>query len=124
MARAIKLKFYDKTYIIEYANRNEVREYLLQLKQYLKSLKNILKKKDIKEEKDYSTIMDTVKILIKAGLIEHHKNDMPSDSDIDRWILSIPDTEKFFHTLMSMMTTVMEETGNDRKNTSWEVEEN
>ena len=124
MARTIKLKFYDKTYTIEYANRSEVKEYFTELKKYLDSLKKIEKKEEVEQSEALETGMGTLRVLIKAGLVEHHKDEMPSDQDVDRWISSMPNTDKFFSTLMSMIQDVTNEMGEDRKNTSWEVEEN
>ena len=103
MARTIKLKFYDKTYIIEYANRNEVREYFAKLKDFMPQLTDISKGKQTENSEVLKTGMSTLRILIKAGLLEHHQDDMPSDKDVDRWVSSMPNTEKFFSTLMSMI---------------------
>ena len=107
----IKLKFYDKTYIIEYANRIEVKEYFAQLSK--------LSKKD-----DIESSIKALVILLKAGLVEHHKNDMPSDKDLEIWATSIPNTQKFYETLMSMVQDVVSLIEDDTKNLKWEVENN
>lgn len=110
MAR-IKLKFHDKTYIIEYANRIEVKQYFGQLTK-IKS-----KKKD-----DIESGVKQLVLLIKAGLVEHHKDDMPSNEEIERWATSMPDAKKFFDKLMSMVQEVVSLIDDDTKNLSWEVE--
>lgn len=110
MAR-IKLKFHDKTYIIEYANRIEVKQYFAELTQ--------LKDED---EKDIASGVKKLVLLIKAGLVEHHKDDMPSDEEIERWATSMPDAKKFFDKLMSMVQEVVSLIDDDTKNLSWEVE--
>jgi len=107
----IKLKFYDKTYIIEYANRIEVKEYFAQLSK--------LSKKD-----DIESSVKALVILLKAGLVEHHKNDMPSDKDLEIWATSIPNTQKFYEQLMSMVQDVVSLIEDDTKNLKWEVENN
>lgn len=111
MAR-IKLQFYDKTYTIEYANRSEVKEYFAQLQPL------------IGQEENAKNSIKALTILIKAGLVEHHENDMPSDADIDRWITSIPNPDEFYKKLMSMVQLVINSIDSDSKNLKWEVEEN
>ena len=114
MAR-IKLKFYDKTYIIEYANRLEVKEYFAELK----NLKKLAKGKDIDVESGISAL----KILVKAGLVEHHKDEMPSDQEIERWLTVLPNQKAFYEKLMSMIQEVVNAIESDTKNVSWEVEQ-
>jgi len=104
----IKLKFYDKTYIIEFANRIEVKEYFAELSK-------------IKEEDDEYNIKKIV-LLLKAGLVEHHSNEMPSDNDLERWITSMPNAEDFYKKLASMVQDVVGLIEKDTKNLSWEVE--
>lgn len=110
MAR-IKLKFHDKTYIIEYANRIEVKQYFAELTQ--------LKDDD---EKDIASGVKKLVLLIKAGLVEHHKNEMPSDDEIERWATSMPNAKAFYEKLMSMVQEVVSLIDDDTKNLSWEVE--
>lgn len=110
MAR-IKLSFYDKTYIIEYANRIEVKEYFAQLTK-------------LKGEDDVEKGIKALVILLKAGLVEHHSKDMPSDKDLERWATSMPNTEKFFEKLMSMVQEVVNAIEQDTKNLKWEEVEN
>ena len=109
MARKIKLQFYDKTYTIEYANRIEVKEYFAQLS-------------EIKDDKTIESSMKALIILLKAGLIEHHEKEMPSDKDIERWATSMPNAQKFYKTLMSMVQEVVSAIDSDTKNLKWEVE--
>ena len=109
MARKIKLQFYDKTYTIEYANRIEVKEYFAQLS-------------EIKDDKTIESSMKALVILLKAGLIEHHEKEMPSDKDIERWATSMPNAQKFYETLMSMVQEVVSAIDSDKKNLKWEVE--
>ena len=124
MARKIKLDFYNKQFVIEYANRSEVKEYFANLKQYKKNIDKIINDKNISEKETIETGYGALRILIKAGLVEHHANEMPSDSDIDRWISSMPNAKQFFEKLISMIQEVMSEIGEDRKNIKWEVEDN
>ena len=107
----IKLKFYDKTYTIEYANRIEVKEYFAQLSK-------------IKGKEDIETSMRALVLLLKAGLVEHHKEEMPSDEELERWATSIPNAEQFYEKLMSMVQEVITSMDKDTKNLKWEVEEN
>ena len=124
MAKKINLTFHGKTYIIEYANRTEVLEYFKDLK--------ALSEKVVKDNKDETVDIsnldiengvDAFKILLKAGLIEHHKDDMPSDKEIEEWILSIPNSQKFFEHLVSMVQDVLNTIEDNSKNISWEVVE-
>lgn len=110
MAR-IKLSFYDKDYIIEYANRIEVKEYFSQLSK-------------IEQKEDVANGVKALVILIKAGLVEHHSNDMPSDKDIERWATSMPNPKEFYEMLMSMIQDVVSLIEKDTKNLKWEVVEN
>lgn len=110
MAKKIKLQFYDKTYTIEYANRIEVKEYFAKLG-------------NIKNDESIENGLKALVILLKAGLIEHHKDNMPSDSDLERWATSIPNADKFYKTLMSMVQEVISVISDDTKNLKWEVEE-
>lgn len=104
----IKLKFYDKTYIIEYANRLEVKSYFAELSK-------------IKDTKDFENGIKALVLLVKAGLVEHHKNDMPSDSELENWVVSIPNAQQFYDKLMSMVQEVVSVIENDTKNLNWEV---
>ena len=104
----IKLKFYDKEYIIEFANRIEVKEYFAQLEK--------LDKKETIENGIKASV-----ILIKAGLVEHHKNDMPSDAELEKWATSVPNIKEFYEKLMSMVQEVVSLINNDTKNLKWEV---
>jgi len=110
MARKIRLQFYDKTYTIEYANRIEVKEYFTQLSKI---------KNDGKIENGIKSLV----ILLKAGLVKHHKSEMPSDEEIERWATSIPNAELFYETLMEMVQEVVSVIDGDTKNLKWEVEE-
>lgn len=109
MAR-IKLSFYDKDYIIEFANRIEVKEYFAQLSTLEKS-------------NDVNDGIKALVILLKAGLVEHHKNEMPSDEQLERWATSMPNAKKFYEKLMSMVQEVVSVIEQDTKNLKWEVEE-
>ena len=109
MAKKIKLQFYDKTYTIEYANRIEVKEYFAQLGK--------VEKKDTIENGIRALVL-----LLKAGLVEHHKEEMPSDKELERWATSIPNTKEFYETLMSMVQEVISVIDKDTKNLKWEVE--
>lgn len=121
MAR-IKLKFYDKEYIIEYKNRDEVKAYFVDLQELYDKLEKIDPDKNVK---DYVLVSSkALEILIKAGLVEHHKDNMPSDEDIKRWITTIPNATAFYEKLMSMIQEVVSSVEEDAKNLSWEVEEN
>lgn len=110
MAKRIKLSFYDKEYIIEYANRFEVKE-------YFGKLKVVEKNNEVKNG------IQALCILLKAGLVEHHLNDMPSDNDLERWATSIPNAKEFYDYLMSMVQEVVSVIENDTKNLKWEVVE-
>ena len=133
MAR-IKLKFYDKEYIIEYKNREEVKAYFVDFVTLAEKLEKIEKKlkKTNKNSQEYSKIsadyvnisLKTLSMLIKAGLIEHHKDDMPSDESITAWVSIIPNGKEFYKKLMSMVQDVVSSVEQDRKNLNWEVEEN
>lgn len=107
----IKLKFYDKEYIIEYANRIEVKEYFGELSK-------------IKEKEDVKQGIKALVLLLKAGLVEHHLNEMPSDEELERWATSMPNAKEFYEKLMSMVQDVVSLIENDTKNLKWEVEEN
>lgn len=107
----IKLKFHDKTYIIEYANRFEVKQYFAELSK-------------LSNKKDLASGVKALSLLIKAGLVEHHEKDMPSDKQIEVWATSIPNSEKFYEKLMSMVQAVVQEIDDDTKNLNWEVVEN
>ena len=107
----IKLKFYDKEYIIEYANRIEVKQYFAELDK-------------VKDKDDIKSNVQALVLLIKAGLVEHHLNDMPTDEQLEVWATSLPNAEKFYEKLMSMVQDVVALIENDTKNISWEVEEN
>lgn len=104
----IKLKFKDKEYIIEYANRIEVKDYFAQLSK--------LKGKD-----DYKSGIKALVLLLKAGLVEHHESEMPSDRDLENWATSIPNADKFYEKLMSMVQEVLNTIEQDTKNLNWEV---
>ena len=104
----IKLKFYDKEYIIEYANRIEVKQYFAQLMPY-------------KDKEDFQSSVKALVLLIKAGLVEHHSNDMPSDEDLENWATIMPNAEEFYAKLMSMIKEVVNVIENDTKNLKWEV---
>ena len=104
----IELKFYDKTYIIEYANRFEVKAYFQELA-------------NLKEKDETKKVIKELVILLKAGLVEHHLNNMPSDNDILNWATSIPNAQKFYEKLMSMVQEVISLIENDTKNLNWEV---
>lgn len=107
----IKLKFYDKEYIIEYANRIEVKEYFGELSK-------------LKEKEDVKQGIKALVLLLKAGLVEHHSNEMPSDEELERWATSMPNAKEFYKKLMSMVQDVVSLIENDTKNLKWEVEEN
>ena len=107
----IKLKFYDKEYIIEYANRIEVKEYFGELSK-------------LKEKEDVKQGIKALVLLLKAGLVEHHLNEMPSDEELERWATSMPNAKEFYEKLMSMVQDVVSLIENDTKNLKWEVEEN
>ena len=121
MAR-IKLKFYDKEYIIEYKNREEVKAYFAHLKELYPTLEKIDVKKEPEKYVDIST--KALVLLIKAGLVEHHENEMPSDDVIANWSTTIPNANEFYKMLMSMVQDVVNSVEQDAKNLSWEVEEN
>lgn len=106
----IKLKFYDKTYIIEFANRAVVKNYFAELSK----IEN--------EDDDFEKGIKALVLLLKAGLVKHHKEDMPSDEELERWATSIPNAKEFYEKLMSMVQEVVSLVDKDRKNTSWEVE--
>lgn len=108
MGRKIKLQFKDKTYIIEYANRLEVKKYFVQL--------NELNGKD-----DFESGVKALVLLVKAGLVAHHSNEMPSDEDLENWVISIPNANKFYEQLMSMVQDVISTIESDTKNLNWEV---
>lgn len=128
MARRIELSFNDKKkYIIEYTNRAEVLDYFKQLSlvggkmlKEEKATKN--KKKDIN---DFNIIdgMTTLVLLIKAGLVEHHKDEMPSDNVITSWVFAMPKANEFYETLMSMVQEVINSIDGETKNMKWEVVE-
>lgn len=105
----IKLKFYDKTYVIEFANRIEVKEYFAQVSK-------------IKGESEMENSIKALVLLLKAGLVEHHKHEMPSDEELERWATSMPNAEQFYQKLMSMVQEVINSMDNDTKNLKWEVE--
>ena len=107
----IKLKFYDKEYIIEYANRIEVKEYFGELSK-------------IKDKEEVKQGIKALVLLLKAGLVEHHSNEMPSDKELERWATSMPNAKEFYEKLMSMVQDVVSLIENDTKNLKWEVEEN
>lgn len=108
MGRQIKLSFYDKTYIVEYANRIEVKNYFAQLSEF-------------KDKNDFDSGVKALVLLLKAGLIAHHKDEMPSDKDLENWITIMPNADKFYETLMSMVQEVISVIDNDTKNLKWEV---
>ena len=110
MARKIKLQFYDKTYTIEYANRIEVKEYFSKLS-------------EVKNDDNIENGIKALVILLKAGLVEHHKSEMPSDKELERWATAIPNAELFYKTLMGMVQEVISVIDGDTKNLKWEVEE-
>lgn len=122
MAR-IKLKFYDKEYIIEYKNRSQVKEYFADLEAIVKEADALAKDKNVDDKQKANVSLKGLVILIKAGLVEHHADDMPSDEDIDKWTTSIPNTKAFYEKLMSMIQEVIDAIDNDTKNLNWEVEE-
>lgn len=122
MARKIKLHFRDKTYIIEYSNRSEVLGYFSELNKLSSKVMEDNGKVDV-ENLDVEGSLDALKLLLKAGLVEHHKDDMPSDKDLENWVLIIPNATKFYETLMSMVQDVISTIEDDTKNVSWEVEE-
>lgn len=133
MAKRIKLHFNDnKEYIIEYTNRAEVLDYFKQLSlvggKMLKEEKKATKGKDKKDKKDINDFnivdgMTTLVLLIKAGLVEHHKDEMPSDKVITSWVFAMPKTNEFYETLMSMVQEVINSIKGETKNMTWEVEE-
>jgi len=118
MAR-IKLKFYDKEYIIEYKNRDEVKNYFVDLDKLLKQIDKL----EETSNEYVDTSLKAIGLLIKAGLVEHHKDDMPSDSDIEKWVMAIPNPTEFFNKLMSLVQGVVSSVEQDAKNLTWEVEE-
>ena len=120
MAR-IKLKFYDKEYTIEYANRIEVKEYFAQLEKVY-SKDELSKIENVNDEEFYEKGMKMLVILLKAGLVEHHKNEMPSDKDLERWATSIPNIKEFYQYLTKMLQDVIQVIEQDTKNLKWEVE--
>ena len=60
-------------------------------------------------------------MLLKAGLIEHHANDMPSDEQLENWVTIMPNADKFYEKLMSMVQEVITVIEKDTKNLTWEV---
>ena len=119
MAR-IKLKFYDKEYIIEYKNRDEVKNYFVDVA----SLYEKIEKLDENSKEYIDTSLKALALLIKAGLVEHHKDDMPSDEELHNWAMSVPNAKEFYTKLMSMVQEVLSSVEQDAKNLTWEVEEN
>lgn len=122
MARRIKLQFHDKEYIIEYSNRAEVLSYFAELDIVSKNVAGKDKEVDV-ENFDVENGFNALILLIKAGLVEHHKDDMPSDSELARWVLIIPNPNEFYETLRGMVQDVISTINDDRKNMKWEVEE-
>ena len=99
MARKqIELKFYDKTFTIEY-NRS--------------SVKDVLKHQEEDE-------MDKIVHLIKSGLIMHHENELPSDDEVFGWVMAMgDDIGEFANALQEMVQDVLDTFKNDRKNLKW-----
>lgn len=98
MARKIELEFYDKKYTIEY-NRASVKEVLLA------------------NDKDQ---LGQVVALIKAGLLIHHKDEMPTDDEIFGWVMAMgEEVKQFAEALQEMIQEVVSTFENDRKNLKW-----
>lgn len=99
MAR-IELSFNDKAYVIEY-NRASIREFL--------------KNKEGKDE------LEQVVELVKAGLLLHHQNEMPSDDEVFGWLMAMgEDLKDFADALHEMVQDVLNTIKEDRKNLKWE----
>ena len=99
MAR-IELSFNDKAYVIEY-NRASIREFL--------------KNKEGKDE------LEQVVELVKAGLLLHHQNEMPSDDNVFGWLMAMgEDLKDFADALHGMVQDVLNTIKEDRKNLKWE----
>lgn len=98
MGRKIELEFYDKKYVIEY-NRSSVREVL-----------------NNKSDDD----LENAIILIKSGLVMHHKDELPSDEDIFAWVMALgDDISEFANALREMVQGVLDTFKEDRKNLKW-----
>ena len=98
MARTIKVSFYDKDYTIEF-DRSSVR-YVLE---------------HTKEDGMQQAI-----VLIKGGLLKHHKNELPSDDDIFGWIMAMgKEMTEFASALQEMVQEVLKAFEDDRKNFKW-----
>ena len=98
MARKIELEFYDKTYTIEY-NRASVKEIILNNKQ---------------------DTIEQVVVLIKSGLVIHHKDNMPTDEEIFGWVVALgEDVKEFATALQEMVQEVLDTFESDRKNLKW-----
>lgn len=129
MARRIELTFNDKKYIIEYTNRAEVLDYFKQLSlvggKLLKEEEKATKGKKKKDANEFNIVdgMTTLVLLIKAGLVEHHKDEMPSDKVITSWVFAMPKANEFYETLMSMVQEVINSIKGETKNMKWEVVE-
>lgn len=130
MARRIELTFNDKKkYIIEYTNRAEVLDYFKQLSlvggKLLKEEEKATKGKKKKDINEFNVVdgMTTLVLLIKAGLVEHHKDEMPSDKVITSWVFAMPKANEFYETLMSMVQEVINSIKGETKNMKWEVVE-
>ena len=103
----IKVNYHGKEYIIEYANRIEVKNYFVELSK--------LDKTD-----DFENSIKSLVLLIKAGLVKNHSHEMPSDDDIANWVVSMPKAQEFYKKLMSMVQEVVNVIENDTKNLAWE----
>lgn len=129
MARRIELTFNDKKYIIEYTNRAEVLDYFKQLSlvggKMLKEEEKATKSKNKEDINEFNIVdgMTTLVLLIKAGLVEHHKDEMPSDKVITSWVFAMPKANEFYETLMSMVQEVINSIKGETKNMKWEVVE-
>ena len=98
MARKIELEFYDKKYTIEY-NRASVKEIILNNKQ---------------------DTIEQVVVLIKSGLVIHHKDNMPTDEEIFGWVVALgEDVKEFATALQEMVQEVLDTFESDRKNLKW-----
>lgn len=125
----ISINFNDKKYILEYSKRIEVKMCLAQLNEY-KDIFNESLEQDLKEMPREKIIERGVKIikvltiLIKAGLIEHHAHEMPSDEQIESWAINMPNIDMLLMKLRDMLQDIIKENGEEAKNLSWEVEAN
>lgn len=98
MGRKIELEFYDNKYVIEY-NRSSVKEVL--------------------NSKTDDELQNAI-VLIKSGLIMHHKDNLPTDDEIFGWVMALgEDVGEFAKALEEMVQGVLNTFKEDRKNLKW-----